>query len=240
MNPRLIGIAGPLEGATFGLDEEELSIGREPGNNLTIEDLRMSRRHCFLKKEAEAYTITDLESRNGTFVNGVPVKERRLEHGDQIRVGQSVFVFLARDAEVDETSSPVQVEDQAWIARSGAELQAGETLYLRPLAPGAELPVTERVVRDLNALVRISTAISSLPSLEAIQKNLLDSVFEVIPAEHGAVILCEEGSETFASAVSKHRTQRPIRPKSPAMAGCCRWHGGPGVRECSPPGMAAR
>jgi pSer/pThr/pTyr-binding forkhead associated (FHA) protein len=48
MNPQLIGITGPLEGATFGLDEEEFSIGREPGNQLAIDDRRMSRRHCFL------------------------------------------------------------------------------------------------------------------------------------------------------------------------------------------------
>lgn len=213
MNPRLISIAGPFEGATFGLGDQEFSIGREPGNTLTIDDRKMSRCHCSVNKEAGWYKITDLESRNGTFVNGVPVKERRLEHGDQLRVGQSVFIFLVHDTEADERTSPIQVEDENWISRSAVELRPDQTLLLRPLA-GPELPATERAFRDLNALVRIITAISSLQAVEAIQRKLLESVFEIIPADHGAVILCDEDAESFASVVSQHRlprTQGPVQ-----------------------------
>jgi transcriptional regulator with AAA-type ATPase domain len=43
-------------------------------------------------------TLKDLESLNGTFVNGVPITERLLEHGDQLKIGESVFLFVAQDA----------------------------------------------------------------------------------------------------------------------------------------------
>ena len=78
MNPRLIAVAGPLKGATFTLTEEDLSIGREASNRLSITDLALSRRHCIINKEAEHFKLCDLDSLNGTFVGGVPIKERLL------------------------------------------------------------------------------------------------------------------------------------------------------------------
>jgi hypothetical protein len=67
------------------------------------------------------------------------------------------------------------------------------------------LPTTERTVRDLNALVRIGTSIGSLQSVDAIAHKLLESVFEIVPAEHGAVVLFGEDVDDFASVVSGHR-----------------------------------
>jgi ribosome-binding protein aMBF1 (putative translation factor) len=82
------------------------------------------------------------------------------------------------------------------------------------------------VVRALNALARIAAVISSLPTLEAIQRSRLDSVFEAIPAEHGAMTLCEEGSETFASAVSRHRRphEGPVQVSRTAVSRAVREH----------------
>ena len=91
-------IAGPLSGKTFPMNREEVSIGREPSNEISFLDSSVSRRHCLIRKEGEVFQIRDLESRNGTFVNGVPLKERTLEHTDQIQIGSSVLVFLTSDA----------------------------------------------------------------------------------------------------------------------------------------------
>src|SRR4051812_13425036 len=111
MNPRLVAIAGPLKGTTFPLTEEEVSIGRETSNRLCIRDPSISRRHCVIKKEEEQFKVTDLESLNSTFVNDMPVKERTLEHGDQIKFGSSLFLFLLRDDEPVRTSSKVELDE---------------------------------------------------------------------------------------------------------------------------------
>ncbi len=100
MEPKLIGVAGPVKGVTFTLSDQEFSIGREPANSLPIDDRQVSRRHCFIKREAAQFKITDLDSGTGTFVNDLPVNERPLGHGDQIKIGKSVFLFLT-----DETAS---------------------------------------------------------------------------------------------------------------------------------------
>src|SRR5215813_11669208 len=97
MNPRLIAIAGPVEGLLFDLAEDEISVGRERSNQLSINDASVSRRHLVIKKSEGKFLVEDLGSHNGTRVNGVPVNERSLEHGDLIAVGDSLFLFLTHE-----------------------------------------------------------------------------------------------------------------------------------------------
>jgi pSer/pThr/pTyr-binding forkhead associated (FHA) protein len=78
MNPKLIVIAGAKQGITFELVDGEASVGREATNRICIVDPSVSRRHALLQREGESFRVVDLESLNGTFVNEVPVLERRL------------------------------------------------------------------------------------------------------------------------------------------------------------------
>jgi len=90
---RLEAVSGPLKGKLFPLTGDEISIGRDPSNEISLLDSLVSRRHCVIRREADGFRLRDLESRNNTFVSGVPVMDRLLVHGDQIRVGNSILVF---------------------------------------------------------------------------------------------------------------------------------------------------
>src|SRR5215468_7314018 len=94
VNPRLSAISGPLRDSVFPLMGGALSIGRDPTNSLALEDALISPQHCVIAVEDGQCAIRDLSTPTGTFVNGLPVLERVLAHGDQIAVGGSVFVFL--------------------------------------------------------------------------------------------------------------------------------------------------
>ena len=96
-NPRLIAIAGPLEGAFFALPEETLSIGSDPGNTLVIDDASVAGRHCTVAGSDGRFVVKDAGGR--TLINGVPVDERQLIHGDEVRIGDCLFLFLAFEAE---------------------------------------------------------------------------------------------------------------------------------------------
>src|SRR5260370_38213747 len=87
-------VAGPLKGTTFPLSGEEISIGREPSNFVSVLDASVSRKHCLIRIEEGHFKIQDLNSRNSTFVNGVPVTERVLGSGDEIKIGNFSFLFL--------------------------------------------------------------------------------------------------------------------------------------------------
>jgi pSer/pThr/pTyr-binding forkhead associated (FHA) protein len=96
--PKLVAVDGPLKGATYAIAGDRFSIGRKSYNTLAHADLSISRRHCTIEFLGGRVRIADHESQNGTFVNGIPVRERVLAHGDQIAVGVSVFVFLFEGA----------------------------------------------------------------------------------------------------------------------------------------------
>ena len=98
LNPRLVGIAGPVEGGLFGLSDDILSVGRDASNQLPIDDPSLAACHCLIRRrEGEEFEIQDLGSSGATTVNGVPVTERTLMHGDQIGLGDCHFLFLRWD-----------------------------------------------------------------------------------------------------------------------------------------------
>ncbi|MFI5108403.1 MAG: sigma 54-interacting transcriptional regulator, partial [Terriglobales bacterium] len=206
---RLEAVSGPVEGRIFSLEEGELSIGREPSNQISLLDPLVSRRHCVLRRDGPDVRLEDLDSRNSTFVNGVPVKERVLVHGDQVRVGNSIFVFHGSDDEATHTSS-LRVDDSATPGGPTVILRKENAVYLQPSQAG--LPSSARTVRDLNVLLNFSRTLSSVRDVATLQQKVLDAVFEVAPADRAAVLLVEEGSEEFSSILGRYRNAGPEQP----------------------------
>ena len=201
MKPRLQIAAGPLTDSTYFLTEPELRIGRDPSNSLAISDLSLSRRHCVLSREQDIYKICDLDSRNGTFVNGGAVSEKQLSHGDRISVGESVFVFLDREEEEQDADGAIrgEVEFDDSITQATTQIRPQDVIYLQPDRILKELPAPSRVGRNLNALLKISRVVHSTSDLNQLQGQILELIFEVVPAERGAILLDGTGSEKFSS-----------------------------------------
>jgi pSer/pThr/pTyr-binding forkhead associated (FHA) protein len=70
-----------------------VTLGREEGNHLRLNDERVSRFHAKIQQDGDDIILTDLESTNGTRVNGYVVQIRRLRHGDKIALGRSLLLF---------------------------------------------------------------------------------------------------------------------------------------------------
>src|SRR5215831_8225865 len=97
MDPRVVAISGPLKDQVFRLAEGAVSVGRDPSNRMPIRDVTISRQHCVIEMHNGRGIVTDLESHNGTFVNGIPISKRPLTHGDVLRTGQCELVYLTED-----------------------------------------------------------------------------------------------------------------------------------------------
>ncbi len=186
-----------------------ISIGREPSNLISLLDPLVSRRHCVVRRDGPDVRVEDLDSRNSTFVNGVPVKERVLVHGDQVRVGNSIFVFHGSHDETAHTSS-LRVDDSATPGGPTVILRKENAVYLQ--ASQAGLPSSARTVRDLNVLLNFSRTLSSVGDVATLQQKVLDAVFEVAPADRAAVLLVEQGSEEFSSVLGRYRNAGPEQP----------------------------
>jgi len=73
------------------LEKSKITLGRGLNVDLTIQDRLSSRLHCLIEFKDNAWYISDLKSRNGTFVNGDRIQEVRLNIGDRIRIGETVL-----------------------------------------------------------------------------------------------------------------------------------------------------
>jgi len=206
---RLEAVSGPLKGKVFSLNEEEISIGRDPSNQISLLDSLVSRRHCVIRKEASTFRLLDLESRNSTFVSGVPVRERVLVAGDQIRVGNSVLVFQTKGVESSTSNLALQLD-----ATPGAAtfiLRKEDALYLQS-SRSEGLPSTPKTVRDLNVLLDFSRTLNSLRTLADVQEKALEAVLEAVPADQAAILLTESGVDGFSSITGRDRRRGPNQP----------------------------
>ena len=210
MNPRLLAIAGPLKDSNFALPTGEIHIGRDPSNLLSISDPSLSRRHCALSRDGDGYKIRDLDSRNGTSVNGAAVREARLRHGDQISVGDSIFLLLLHDDADQPAAARVEYEDR--LTQATAQVRPQDVLYLHPERILKEFPASSRVARNMNALLKISQVVHSIRDLDELQAQILTLIFEAVPAERGAVLLDGKGDPTFATTFARHRVAKSVLP----------------------------
>jgi predicted component of type VI protein secretion system len=86
-------IFGGKEEKTYQLDKSRLVVGREPKCDIQIDNLGISREHCAFSQRGEAYLIQDLNSSNGTYVNGKKITEHFLNNDDEIIIGKYKLVF---------------------------------------------------------------------------------------------------------------------------------------------------
>jgi hypothetical protein len=205
LQPRLLAIAGPLKDSTIPLPDGEATLGREPTNAVAVVDPSVSRRHCLLRREEDGrFQVKDLDSRNGTLVNGTCVKEQWLHHGDEIATGDSVFLFLVEDDHRALSASRVEFDEGSPTAETKL-IHPKEVVYLQPDRLLRELPATSQVARNLSALLKISRVVHAIRDLEELQTQLLDLIFEVVPAGRGAILLAEGAGQEFNSLYARTR-----------------------------------
>lgn len=90
----LVVRGGDQDGLRFALSDRLTSLGRSVENDISLDDITVSRRHAVLELTPEGFTIHDNGSLNGTYVNQRRITTSALEHGDEIQVGKFHFLFL--------------------------------------------------------------------------------------------------------------------------------------------------
>lgn len=99
ISPRRVGVpalhvmSGPLAGSVCVLNETVTTIGRDPSNDLFLDDVTVSRRHAEIARTGDGFTVRDLGSLNGTYVDGVREEQKELRDGAHVRVGRYDIVF---------------------------------------------------------------------------------------------------------------------------------------------------
>ena len=122
----LRALDGADRGRVFDNIPTPLTIGREEGNPIQLNDERVSRFHLKIQEDEGKLVLTDLESTNGTKVNGEPVQLWVLRPGDVIALGRTVLLFGSRE----------EIAQRLAVLR-GADLTEGITLEAEELGEGS-------------------------------------------------------------------------------------------------------
>jgi pSer/pThr/pTyr-binding forkhead associated (FHA) protein len=96
----LIVTRGPNAGARFLLDDDFTSAGRHTASDIFLDDVTVSRRHAEFYRQGARFTVRDVGSLNGTYVNRERIEEAELFGGDEVQIGKFRMRFLTRNPEV--------------------------------------------------------------------------------------------------------------------------------------------
>ena len=206
--PSLFVIQGRNRGARFDLTANQgaVSIGREAGNFIQLDDHEVSRRHAEIRRVGEALVVGDLKSSNGTYLNDARVERAELSSGDRIRIGRTLLVY-AKDgddpalfAHVDIVPT-TNVADGSRIVRTMREddsiaLAAPEDSQNRWLA---------RARSNLQVMYRTSLAVSHTLDIDELLGRILQLVFEWVEADRGCIMLLDPESHELRTTARRDR-----------------------------------
>jgi len=167
--PRLEAIAGPLEGATFALSGE-VSIGRDPCSTIPIADTTLAPRHCALRKKGKQFQIEVSEDYSNVLVNGLPASSRVLQNGDEIKIGNSVFIVLLSDPS---TEVPTTLSEFDLFKSSMQIIEREEILALKEPEALETLSSCITLAHDWSSLLRVCRTVNSIQNLEELEQHLL-------------------------------------------------------------------
>lgn len=99
-NALLIVRRGPNKGSRFLLDADLITVGRHPNSDVFLDDVTVSRRHAEITRSSGQFTVKDLDSLNGTYLEGSRVDSGTLNNGSELQIGKYHFTFYssAREA----------------------------------------------------------------------------------------------------------------------------------------------
>jgi pSer/pThr/pTyr-binding forkhead associated (FHA) protein len=91
----LVVLRGPNTGARFLLDDASVSSGRHPDSDIFLDDVTVSRKHAVFTRDRDTFSVRDVGSLNGTYLNRERIDEAVLHTGDEVQIGKFRLVFYA-------------------------------------------------------------------------------------------------------------------------------------------------
>ena len=179
--------------------EEEVTVGRGRDNTISIKDLAASKCHARIYCSGLRYWVEDLESRNGTTVNGDPVQKLMLKNGDVVEIGQHKLQFSCPE-EPEAPAAGLGDLDGATMIQKTIDVRRHDVVKEAEQDGAGDR--ADRLTRHLKTLHDIGVDIGTILDLAGLLNRILDHVFKTFEkAEKGFILLRHE--EDPSKLVSK-------------------------------------
>ncbi len=209
MATSLIFLAGPNAGRRYKLTEGDYIIGRRSDCQIFVPDMRVSRQHARIHRVNNDWTVEDLGSNNGTFVNGERVQSTALSHDDEITIANNrIRVEMPKKGkgEFDSHVTIIDVNNPAVFL----DRDSGETsLSFLQSSPGTKNePMSARyLARKLHAVQAILETAANVADPDQLLESIVEQLLEVFPQAHSVGVLVED-ERTGELRVRCHRTRK--------------------------------
>ncbi|MEZ5361730.1 MAG: FHA domain-containing protein [Bryobacterales bacterium] len=211
MEIRVKIIEGEASESEFLFREFPVTIGRRLDNHITISDPSVSRYHCQIVQLGGGLRVVDLGSQNGILINENAVQQGSLSHGDVLSIGGAKLVI---EAVQPRPNAPETPGGHSEATRIDHELNGMETVTLDPTEAtflrSHPAPDATRSERALWLLFQLCRAVGERTTPEDAQIQLIEKLFEAIPAERGAIVLAERPGAPPASILTRSRVDGPV------------------------------
>ncbi|GAA4438931.1 ATP-binding protein [Bremerella cremea] len=188
----LFVIQGDDQGRRYELARDMISIGRDRGNEIVLHDTEISRRHAEIRMKDGQFTLVDLQSSNGCFVNQKRVMECPLTHGDRLQLGHTLMIFTHTAAAP--TTRPISVSLQE-KHREGSRIihsirhEEGSQIFLP--SELREAGQSQNLQNNLQLIYDTALAVSRTLDIEQLLDYLLGLIFDWVEADRACIVLID-------------------------------------------------
>jgi len=211
--PSLFVFRGQDQGVRFELDEDALGLGRDPSNPIQIHDNEVSRRHAEIRRNNSIFTLADLGSSNGTFINGrklSPRERHTLASGDEVQLGSTLMLFTGSEDEEDlNLSDKINIihgkdsGDHSRIIRAMKQEEGSQILMGDP--GNSASPWLARARSNLQVMYRTALAVSHTLDIDQLLNRIMQLIFEWVEADRGCMMLLNPESGVLEPKVRRTR-----------------------------------
>jgi two-component system NtrC family sensor kinase len=202
-------LQGPDKGRTLRTTDQTVLIGRG-SDQVPLTDQTVSRRHAELTCTEGAWILRDLNSANGTYVNGTRIQEpTRLKNGDQIKLGSTLLVYSSDDTAEQLSGADIPAD---LVTLDPDKLAVDSSVVAT--VPSADdsvvlaAPDTAYAVKSWKAVRELTDVIGSLLAPDRLLQRVMDIVFEEVPADRGVIFIRDEESGELLPAVVRFRSRQ--------------------------------
>ena len=218
--PSLVFLAGPIAGRRYKLGDGEYVIGRRSDCQIFVPDMRVSRQHARLWRDGEGWSVEDLGSNNGTYINGLRLQAAtQLRHDDEILIANNKIRVEAQDHPSDQRAldgqlvTIVDVAGQSLIRSREDSGSARIPMVSSGLLSVADQKAVRLIERKLDALTQILHATAAADTETALLEKIVEALLELFPqAEDVGVLVDDERSGELKVQCQRHRQRKPTSP----------------------------
>ncbi|MBM4022615.1 MAG: FHA domain-containing protein, partial [Planctomycetes bacterium] len=191
----------------FAGDDGAVSIGREAGNFVKLDDHEISRRHAEIRRVGRSFVVGDLKSSNGTFLNDAKVERAELSSGDRIRVGRTILVFSGDGTEPPALAAIDVVDDAGHGdgSRIVRAMREEDSIVLASPPDDAQNRWLARARSNLQVMYRTALAVSHTLDIDELLDRILTLVFEWVEADRGCIMLLDPETGRLTSKARRDR-----------------------------------